>query len=114
MAGALAAQLAPFVFVSPEAPGASWSLIGYEAVLISSVPVLFRRLHPGLLLLVSTFGIALYAVAGPVPPQPIWYGPLICMYAVAYQSPRWQRIVALAGTAACMVAVIASVNTAIR
>lgn len=114
MVGALAAQLAPFLFVPPETPGGAWSLTGYMAVVLASLPVLARRLHPGLLLLVSTFGIALYAVAEPVPPQPIWYGPLICMYTVAYQSPRWQRLAALGATALGMVLVIHSFNTAIR
>jgi signal transduction histidine kinase len=114
MAGALAAQLAPFLFVPPETPGAQWSILGYGAVALSAVPVLLRRLNPAVLLLVSTLGIAAYNLVEPVPPQPIWYGPLICMYTVAYQSPRWQRIAALAATGVGMLTVIGSVNTAVR
>lgn len=112
--GVLAAQVAPFFLVPHEPPGAAWSPLGFGAVVVSAMPVLLRRWHPGLALLASALGIALYNVVESAPPQPIWYGPLICMYTVAYQSPRWQRIAALAATGVGMITVIGSVNTAVR
>ncbi len=117
MLAALLAQSAPFVLldqVRARAGEEPWTLASYLPVVVSVLPVLFRRLQPAVCLLVSAMGIGAYAFVDSGPAQPIWYGSLICMYTVAYQSSRVQRIVSLVVTGVGMVVVIGSLNTAIR
>jgi signal transduction histidine kinase len=110
----LAAQLAPFLFVTPSDPSQSWSPLGYAAAGLASLPVALRRHVPLLWLFVSTLGIVVYEFGENTAPQPIWFGPLICMYTVAYLSPRIHRVIALAGTGLGMTMFIGSLNTAAR
>jgi signal transduction histidine kinase len=115
MLAALITQSAPVVLLEHEQTGGEpWTVAGYLPVVVSAVPVLLRRLQPGLCLLVSALGVGAYAFVESGPAQPIWYGPLICMYTVAYQAPKYERIVALAATGIGMIIVIGSLNTAIR
>ncbi|MEU8074219.1 sensor histidine kinase [Catellatospora citrea] len=110
----LAAQSAPYFFTRRFGEDPPWTFADYWPVLLTSLPVLLRRWQPTYALLLTAVGIAAYAIAGTGPAQPIWYGPLVCFYAVAYQSPRQQRLVVLIVTAAGMLSIIESVNTAVR
>ncbi|WP_155373273.1 sensor histidine kinase [Catellatospora vulcania] len=110
----LAAQSAPYFFTRRLPEDGSWTFAAYWPVLVTSLPVLLRRWQPTYALLLTAVGIAAYAIAGTGPAQPIWYGPLVCFYAVAYQSPPRQRLVVLVVTAAGMLSIIQSVNTAVR
>ncbi|MEV4414679.1 sensor histidine kinase [Catellatospora sp. NPDC049609] len=109
----LFAQSAPFLVTQPE-QGGGWPLTAWLPVLLSALPVLVRRRWPATCLLLSAVGVGLYGLADTAPAQPIWYGPLICMYAVAYQSSRAIRIASLAVTALGMLVAINSLNTAVR
>ncbi|MEV0268746.1 sensor histidine kinase [Hamadaea sp. NPDC050747] len=106
----LLAQSAPYVFVS-RPPGEEWI---YWPVLVTSLPALTRRWQPGLSLAVAAVGIAAYAAVDAGPPQPIWYGPLVIFYTVAYQAGRIERVLCVVGTVVGALSVIGSVNTAVR
>jgi signal transduction histidine kinase len=110
----LAAQSGPYVFSRRFDGVGPWTFADYWPVLVTSLPVLLRRWQPTYALFVTAFGIAAYAVVETGPQQPIWYGPLVCFYTVAYQSPARQRFLALIVTAAGMLSIIGSLNTAIR
>jgi len=106
----LLAQSAPYIFMR-RPPDEHWV---YWPVLLTSLPVLTRRWQPGGSLAVSAVGIAAYAVATDGPAQPIWYGPLVIFYTVAYQAGRIERILCVVGTVIGALSVIGSVNTAVR
>ncbi|NUT32790.1 MAG: sensor histidine kinase [Hamadaea sp.] len=108
-------QSAPFLFTrSAGTAWEGWSAQGYWPVLLTSLPVLTRRWQPGISLAVSAVGIAAYAVIESGPAQPIWYGPLVIFYTVAYQAGRIERLLCVIGTVLGAVSVIGSVNTAVR
>jgi signal transduction histidine kinase len=110
----LLAQSGPFVLTnSVEAPD-GWPLLSWLPVLGSALPVLLRRRWPAPCLLLSALAVGAYGLLDTAPAQPIWYGALVCMYTVAYQSSTAIRIGSLVVTAAGMVLTIGSVNTAIR
>ncbi len=109
----LFAQSAPFLVTRP-AEGGAWPLASWLPVLLSALPVAVRRRWPASCLLLSAIGVGLYGLAETAPAQPIWYGPLICMYAVAYQSSRLIRIASLAITALGMLLTIGSLHPAVR
>ncbi|HCT77561.1 MAG TPA: two-component sensor histidine kinase [Micromonosporaceae bacterium] len=109
----LLAQSGPFLFaqrIDPE----PWTFLDYLPVLWACMPVFFRRYQPALCVFISALGVGAYGVISHGPAQPIWYGALVCMYTVAYQSPRIQRLATLAITGLGMLIVIGSINTAIR
>ena len=102
----LAAQSAPYVFTRRFDAEGAWAFADYWPVLLTSLPVLFRRWQPTYALLLTAAGIAAYAMVDTGPAQPIWYGPLVCFYAVAYQAPPRQRLVVLVVTAVGMLSII--------
>ncbi|MEV6969599.1 sensor histidine kinase [Hamadaea sp. NPDC051192] len=108
--GVLLAQSAPFLFATHPA-GEKWV---YWPVLVTSLPALTRRWQPGGSLAVAAVGIAAYAAVDAGPAQPIWYGPLVIFYTVAYQAGRVERVLCVVGTAVGALSVIGSVNTAVR
>ena len=110
----LLAQSAPYVFAQRIGRTEPWTFADYWPVLVTSLPVLTRRWQPGLSLAASAAGIAAYAVIDSGPPQPIWYGPLVIFYTVAYQAGRIERFLTVIGTAAGALSIIGSVNTAVR
>ncbi|NUT90561.1 MAG: sensor histidine kinase [Saccharothrix sp.] len=86
-----AAQLGPFAI--RQGP---FDLLGYAVVLASAVPLFWRRRFPVPVLVATLLAAASYDHAGEVPDQPVWYGPLLAMHAVAaYSSPK-ARYAALA------------------
>lgn len=87
---ALIAQLAPFLSGDRH-----WPLPAYAIAVAVSVPVIWRRRAPFLVLLVTEIAAAGYDLAPGGPRQPLWYGALIAMFTVAAQAPRWQRITAI-------------------
>ncbi|WP_208297757.1 histidine kinase [Actinophytocola oryzae] len=89
----VAVQLWPFL-VSER----TWDWRGYVVVVVSAVPVLWRRQAPVTALLTSLLATSLYDFTGTVPDQPIWYGGLIAAYSVAVRSPRWLRLSMLVAT----------------
>jgi signal transduction histidine kinase len=109
----LLAQSAPYFFAQ-RTSAEPWTFADYWPVLVTSAPVLTRRWQPALSLAVAAVGIAAYAVIDTGPPQPIWYGPLVIFYTVAYQAGRVERFLTVIGTAAGALSIIVSVNTAVR
>ncbi|MFD0904464.1 sensor histidine kinase [Actinomadura sediminis] len=107
----LLAQLAPFTTMREP-----WSAALYAPVLGSSLPLLFRRRLPVTVMVAVLVSIPLYDLVGGGPSQPIWYGWLIAVYTVADRSPRRDRVLALAITAASTLLVVrpGSVDTAVR
>lgn len=91
---ALAAQLAPFISAEPQSPQ-GWPATAYLAAVGVSLPVVFRRKAPFIVLMASELAAAAYEFVPDGPRQPLWYGALIAMFTVAAQSPRWQRISAI-------------------
>jgi signal transduction histidine kinase len=110
---ALAAQLAPFVSGHPTSER-GWPATGYLCAVAVSVPVIFRREAPFVVLLVSELAAAAYSFVPDGPRQPLWYGALIAMFTVAAQAPRWQRISAIVIIAWGAFIFTGSVETAAR
>ena len=114
---ALAAQAAPFAFTA-RSDGAPWTLTEFAPVLLVALPVLARRRAPATCLLITAAGITGYSlVGGSGPEQPVWYGALICMYAVAERSPSRVRLGALVASAVGITVVggvLGSVAAAVR
>ncbi|WP_341976950.1 histidine kinase [Microbacterium sp. LWO13-1.2] len=92
---ALAGQVTPFL-ATTRSDGRPWTAAEFLPVLLVSLPVLGRRYAPIVCLLISAAGIGVYAVVGSEgPEQPIWYGALMLMYAVADRAPQRQRRITL-------------------
>ncbi|SHN19976.1 Signal transduction histidine kinase [Cryptosporangium aurantiacum] len=109
----LAAQLAPFV--SDERPGGpQWSWLIYLPVLGVSLPVLWLRRAPFVVLMVTELAAATYSFFPDGPRQPVWYGPLVAMFAVAAYARRWQRITAIVVIACGASILTGSLDTAVR
>lgn len=97
---ALAGQITPFL-TTTRGDGRPWTAAEFLPVLLVSLPVLGRRHAPITCLLISAAGIGVYAiVGGDGPEQPIWYGALMLMYAVAERAPQRQRRLTLVLAAA--------------
>lgn len=97
---ALAGQVTPFLTTS-RGDGRPWTAAEFLPILLVSLPVLGRRHAPITCLLISAAGIGVYAiVGGDGPEQPIWYGALMLMYAVAERAPQRQRRLTLVLAAA--------------
>ena len=108
----LAVQLWPFLArVNPS--GRPWHWWGYVVVTAAALPVLWRRRSPIAALLVSLAATGFYDAFGDVPSQPIWYGGLVTLYAVAVRSPQRIRVAALVLTVGGSL-LIGSFETALR
>jgi signal transduction histidine kinase len=102
---ALAAQAAPFLFTT-RSGGGPWTVAEFAPILLVALPVLVRRRMPVTAVLVTAVGITGYSLlGGQGPEQPVWYGALVCMYAVADLSPRPLRLAVLACSALGIVVV---------
>lgn len=104
-----AAQLWPFV-----ARGASYDWWGYAVVVASAVPLLWRREAPVAALVTSLVATALYDFGGEVPDQPVWYGGIVAMHAVATWSGPRARVAALVMSIGGTVLLVGSSETALR
>jgi signal transduction histidine kinase len=110
---ALVAQLAPFWSGEPgEVGDRPWQL--YAPAVAASVPLLWRRRAPFVVLVVSTVAAVSYQAFPLGPAQPIWYGTLVAIFTVAERGPRWQRRAVLVGFAVGAVALSGSPATTAR
>ncbi|TDD21579.1 DUF7134 domain-containing protein [Nonomuraea diastatica] len=106
-------QLWPLI--SRESPqGGPWHWWGYAVAVAASVPVVWRRRAPIVVLLASLGVSTLYDLAGNVADQPIWYGALVALYTVAAYSPPGPRIIAFGVTTAGGLLTVGSWETALR
>ncbi|MDI6100254.1 sensor histidine kinase [Actinoplanes sp. NEAU-A12] len=111
---ALAAQLAPFVSTEPSAGVGHWPWQMYLPPIAVSLPVLWRR-HAPFLMLIACFAGSLTYNAFPLgPPQAIWYGALLGVFTVAERGRPWQRAVLLGGLAISAVTLSGSLATTTR
>ncbi|SCL60296.1 Signal transduction histidine kinase [Micromonospora eburnea] len=95
MVAVLLAQLAPFVSNRPAPGHDGWEPAMFLPILLSTVPVVWRRKAPFAVLIATEAGAGLYAFFPQGAPQPIWYGALLALFTLAAQAPWWQRITAL-------------------
>ncbi|MDQ2587034.1 two-component sensor histidine kinase [Saccharothrix yanglingensis] len=86
----MAAQLWPFAVRDGE-----YGWWGYAVVVASAVPLLWRREAPLAALVLSLAATGLYDFGGEAPAQPVWYGGIVAMHAVAAHSGRRARVAAL-------------------
>ncbi|TDE57171.1 sensor histidine kinase [Nonomuraea mesophila] len=106
-------QLWPLI--SRESPqGGLWHWWGYTVAVAASVPLMWRRRAPFVVLLASGGVSTLYDLADNVADQPIWYGTLVALYTVAAYSRLGARIIAFAVTAAGGLLAVGSWETALR
>jgi signal transduction histidine kinase len=105
----LTAQLTPFVSAEREWPVALLLPVG-----VASLPIVLRRRFPLAVMFVTGGAVPFYDVIGNGPDQPIWYGWLVAVYTVAYQSPRSHRLVAIVVTAVGTLPLVGSVDTYVR
>ncbi|MGP3959213.1 sensor histidine kinase [Nonomuraea sp. 3N208] len=75
--------------------GEPWHWWGYVVAVGASVPLVWRRRAPVIVLVVSLCTSELYDLADDVARQPIWYGVLVGFYTVAAYSPRAPRVTVL-------------------
>ncbi|MEU4739580.1 histidine kinase [Actinosynnema sp. NPDC023658] len=68
---------------------------GYAVVLASAAPLLWRREAPLTALVASLVATGLYDFGGDTPAQPVWYGAIVAMHAVAAHSDLRARVAAL-------------------
>lgn len=108
----LMAGLWPF-FSRVNPTGAPWHWWGCVVVAVAAAAVLWRRVAPVVVLLVSLVAAGAYDVAGNVPAQPVWYGALVATYTVATRSAPWPRAVMLVLTVGGSM-LTASSETAVR
>jgi hypothetical protein len=111
---ALAAQLAPFVSTEPTGGATHWPWQTYVPPVAATVPVLWRRRAPFLVLVVCLAAAVAYNAFPLGPAQPLWYGTLIGIFTVAERGPRWQRVTLLAAVAVGAVALSGSLATSAR
>ncbi|MBG0561304.1 sensor histidine kinase [Actinoplanes aureus] len=111
---ALTAQLAPFVSTEPTGGAEHWPWPMYLPPIAVSLPVLWRRRAP-FLMLIACFAASLTYNAFPLgPPQAIWYGALFGVFTVAERGQPWQRGVLLGGLAISAVTLSGSLATTTR
>jgi signal transduction histidine kinase len=110
----LVAQLAPFVSNEPTGGAANWSWQMYLPPVAASVPVLWWRRAPFLVLVACLAAAVAYRAFPLGAPQPIWYGLLVGIFKVAERGPRWQRVTLLAGIAVGAVVLTGSLATTAR
>jgi len=85
------------------------------AVMLSVVPLIWRRRAPLAVLVATEIGAGVYNLTGHAgPSQPIWYGAVIALFTLAAQGPRWQRLGALVFIAWGALLVTGSLATAAR
>ncbi|WP_197289653.1 sensor histidine kinase [Saccharothrix sp. NRRL B-16348] len=102
-------QLWPFL-----ARDDSYHWWGCAVVIASAVPLLWRREAPLAALAASLVATGLYDLGGDVPAQPVWYGGIVALHAVAAHSGRRARAVALVGSVGGTLALVGSSETALR
>ncbi|WP_344490389.1 sensor histidine kinase [Nonomuraea monospora] len=116
--GALAAlvlliQLWPFL--SRENPhGGPWHWWGYAVVVVSAVPLIWRRRAPVLVLLAVCIPTGFYDLEEEVAAQPIWYTGLVALYTLAAYSSRWKRWIAFAFTLGGGLLIVGSAESGVR
>ncbi|MBM7491490.1 signal transduction histidine kinase [Micromonospora luteifusca] len=110
----LLAQLAPFVSNDPPPGHAGWEPLVFLPMLVTVVPLLWRRRAPFVVLIVIELGAGAYALLPEGAPQPVWYGALVAMFTLAAQAPRWQRVSALVFIGWGALLVTGSLDTAAR
>jgi signal transduction histidine kinase len=103
------AQLAPFVSGRRD-----WPVSAYLICVAVSLPVLWRRRAPFVVLMAIELAAAAYTFVPDGPRQPIWFGALIAMFTVAAQAPRWQRVSAIVIIAWGAFILTGSFETAVR
>ncbi|MEV0379415.1 histidine kinase [Nonomuraea sp. NPDC050643] len=109
----LVAELWPFF--SRESPhGVPWHWWGYFIVIVSAVPLTWRRRAPAIVLTATLIPTGLYDLVDAVAAQPIWYGGLIALYTVAVQCTRWVRVSLLVATIGGGLFLVGSSETAMR
>ncbi|GGP69380.1 sensor histidine kinase [Saccharothrix coeruleofusca] len=104
-----AVQLWPFF-----ARGFTYSWWGCAVVVASAVPVVWRRRFPVTALIASLVATSLYDFVGKVPDQPVWYGGIVAMHAVAARSSARARIAAFAVSVGGVLLAVGSSETALR
>jgi signal transduction histidine kinase len=110
----LLAQLAPFVSAQPLPGHHGWPWPMFLPVIASTVPLVWRRRAPFVVLILTEFGAGAYAFFPDGPPQPIWYGALVAMFTLAALAPRWQRVSALVFIGWGAILVTGALDTAAR
>ncbi|NUT47452.1 MAG: sensor histidine kinase [Saccharothrix sp.] len=85
-----AVQLWPFL-----ARDETYGWWGYAVVLASAAPLVWRREAPLAVLAATLVATGLYDFGGDTPAQPVWYGGIVAMHAVAAHSGRRARVAAL-------------------
>jgi signal transduction histidine kinase len=110
----LLAQLAPFVSAQPLPGHYAWPWAMFLPVVASTVPLVWRRRAPFVVLILTELGAGAYALFPDGPPQPIWYGALVAMFTLAALAPRWQRVSALVFIGWGAVLVTGALDTAAR
>jgi signal transduction histidine kinase len=111
-AAVIVVQLWPFL-VRDNLHGVPWHWWGYVVVVAASLPLIWRRRAPVLVLL-GACSFALYDLVEVVPTQPIWYGGLIALYTVAAYSTLWVRVSMLVLTVGGGLLMVGSAETALR
>jgi signal transduction histidine kinase len=106
---ALLAQLAPLT-----AAHRPWPIALLLPVLGASLPLLLRRRYPLTVMFAVLAVVPFYDVIGSGPNQPIWYGWLVAVYTVAYQSPPRHRLAAIVITVVGTLGVIGSLDSFVR
>ncbi|SEG97926.1 Signal transduction histidine kinase [Nonomuraea solani] len=109
----LVVELWPF-FSRDNPWGGPWHWWGYFIVAASSVPLIWRRRAPAIVLVATLVPTGFYDLVDEVAAQPIWYGGLIALYTVASQCTRWVRVPLLVGTIGGGLLVVGSSETAMR
>ncbi|MEV6032514.1 histidine kinase [Nonomuraea sp. NPDC052116] len=109
----LVAQLWP-LFTRENPYGGPWHWWGYAVVVTATVPLIWRRRAPVIVLAASLVATGLYDLVDEVAAQPVWYGSLLALYTVAAYSARWPRLIMLAFTVAGGLLIVGSSETAMR
>jgi signal transduction histidine kinase len=109
----LVAQLWPLL-MGDTRTGEPWDWWGYVVAVAASLPLVWRRRAPVVVLVTSVCAGALYDLADNVARQPIWYGGLVALYTVAAYSTKGKRIAVFAMTVTGGLALVGSWETALR
>ncbi|WP_090766686.1 sensor histidine kinase [Nonomuraea maritima] len=94
--------------------GGPWDWQGYVVVVVSVVPLIWRRRAPAAVLLVSLAASACYDLFDDVARQPIWYAGLMGLYTVAAYSGRWTRTALMVLAIGGGLLAVGSSDTALR